>query len=106
MKILMLTIFFYYQDTKLYVPVVTLSAKNNKKFSKLLSKGFKRLVDWNQYKTKSKNKNMANVYFFWFSTQTLLESIDYLYQFMQMKLTLLKDLMLEILFTKRYNQKL
>ena len=30
--------------TKLYVPVVTLSARNNKKLSKLLSRGFERSV--------------------------------------------------------------
>ena len=32
------------KDTKLYVPVVTLSAKDNQKLSKSLSKGFKRSV--------------------------------------------------------------
>ena len=30
------------KDTKLYVPVVTLSARDNQKLSNLLSKGFKR----------------------------------------------------------------
>ena len=39
--------------TKLYVSVITLSAKDNKKLSKLFSKRFKRLVYWNEYKTKS-----------------------------------------------------
>ena len=33
---------FTIKDTKLYVPVVTLSAKDNHKLSKLLSKGFER----------------------------------------------------------------
>ena len=32
------------QYTKLYVPVVTLSAKDNQKLSKLLIKGFERSV--------------------------------------------------------------
>ena len=32
--------------------VVTLSAKNNQKLSKFLSKGFERLLYWNKYKTK------------------------------------------------------
>ena len=31
---------FTIKDTKLYVPVVTLSARDNQKLSKLLSKGF------------------------------------------------------------------
>ena len=37
-------------DAKLYVPIVTLSAEDNAKLSKLLSDGFKRAVYWNKYK--------------------------------------------------------
>ena len=37
-------IIFTIKDTKLYVPVVTLSARGNQKLSKLLSKGFERPV--------------------------------------------------------------
>ena len=44
----------------MYVPVVTLSAKDNQKLSKLLSKRFERSVYWNEYKTKNDNKNMTN----------------------------------------------
>ena len=51
-----------YKGTKLYVPVVTLSARNNPKLSNLLIKGFERLVYWNKYKTKSENKNTTNEY--------------------------------------------
>ena len=51
---------FTINDTKLYVPVVTLSARDNQKLSKLLSKGFERSVYWNEHKTKRDNKNMAN----------------------------------------------
>ena len=39
-------IIFTIKDTKLYVPVVTLSAKENQKISKLLSKGFERSFYW------------------------------------------------------------
>ena len=53
-------IIFTIKDTKLYVPVVTLSAKDNQNLSKLLSKGFERSVYWNKYKTKSDNKNRTN----------------------------------------------
>ena len=53
-------IIFMIKDTKLYVSVVTLSARDNQKLSKLLSKGFERSVYWNEYKTKSKNKNKTN----------------------------------------------
>ena len=55
-------IIFTIKDTKLYVSVVTLSGKDNQKLSKLLSKGFERSVYWNEYKTKSENKNTTNEY--------------------------------------------
>ena len=55
-------IIFTIKDTKLYVPVVTLLVKDNKRLSKLLSKRFERSVYWNEYKTKSENKNMTNEY--------------------------------------------
>ena len=41
---------FKIADAKLYVPIVTLSAKDNAKWSKLLSDGFKRTVSWNEFK--------------------------------------------------------
>ena len=41
---------FKITDAKCYVPIVTLSAEDNVKLSKLLSKGFKRTVYWNEYK--------------------------------------------------------
>ena len=53
-------IIFTIKDIKSYVPVVTFSAKDNQKLSKFLSKVFERLVYWNEYKTKSDNKNMTN----------------------------------------------
>ena len=46
-------IIFPITDTKFYVPVVTLLARDNQKLSKLLTRGFKRSVYWNEYKTKS-----------------------------------------------------
>ena len=41
---------FKITDAKLYVPIVTLSAEDNAKLSRLLSDGFKRAVYWNKYK--------------------------------------------------------
>ena len=41
---------FKITDAKLYVPIVTLSAEDNVKLSKLLSEGFKRTVYWDEYK--------------------------------------------------------
>ena len=43
-------IIFTIKGTKLYVPVVTLTARDNQKVSKLLSKRFKRSVYWYEYK--------------------------------------------------------
>ena len=37
-------------DTKLYVPIVTLSTKDNSNLTKQLNDGFKRTVYWNEYK--------------------------------------------------------
>ena len=57
-------IIFTITDTKLYVPVVNLLARDNQKLSKLLSKGFKRSVYWNENKAKSENENTINEYRF------------------------------------------
>ena len=40
---------FAITDTKLYVPVVTLSTQENTKFLKQLNSGFKRVINWNKY---------------------------------------------------------
>ena len=36
-------------DTNLYVPVVTLSTKDNEKLLQQLGSGFKRVINWNKY---------------------------------------------------------
>ena len=41
---------FKITDAKLYIPIVTLKTDHNTKLSKLLSKGFKRPIYWNEYK--------------------------------------------------------
>ena len=38
-------------DTKLYVPVITLSKENDKKLLEQLKSGFKRTVKWNKYRS-------------------------------------------------------
>ena len=57
-------IIFTTKDTKLYVPVVTLSARDNKKLSKSLSKRFEISVYWNEYKIKIGDKNTNEFRFF------------------------------------------
>ena len=51
---------FQITSTKLYVPVVTLSTKDNVNLTKQLSKGFKRSVYWNEYKSKVETKAADN----------------------------------------------
>ena len=54
---------FIINDTKLYVPVVTLSKEGNKDFIEQRDKGFQRSIYWNEYKTKEINENAdANVF--------------------------------------------
>ena len=43
---------FQITDTKLYVPVVTLSKKNDKKLLQELKSGFKRTVKWNKHRSQ------------------------------------------------------
>ena len=44
---------FAITDTKFYVPVVTLSTQENTKFLQQLKSGFKRVINWNKYLSKS-----------------------------------------------------
>ena len=43
---------FAITDTKLYVPVVTLSTQDNAKLLQQLTSGFKRVINWNRYLSK------------------------------------------------------
>ena len=43
---------FTINDTKLYVPVVTLSTQENTKLLQQLKSGFKRVINWNKYLSK------------------------------------------------------
>ena len=44
-------------STKLYVPIVTLSTKDNVNLTKQLNEGFKRPVYWNENKSKIESKD-------------------------------------------------
>ena len=56
---------FAITDTKLYVPVVTLSTQENTKFFQQLKSGFKRVINWNKYLSKpellAKNTNVNHL---------------------------------------------
>ena len=43
---------FKITETKLYVPVVTLSTQDNAKLLQQLKSGFKRTINWNKYQSK------------------------------------------------------
>ena len=43
---------FAITDTKIYIPVVTLSTQENTKFFQQLKSGFKRVINWNKYLSK------------------------------------------------------
>ena len=45
---------FAITDTKLYVPVVTLSTQDNAKLLQQLKSGFKRTINWNKYESSIK----------------------------------------------------
>ena len=51
---------FKITNTKLYVPIVTLSSKDNVKLIKLLEEGFTRPVCWNEYQTKIETRDLDN----------------------------------------------
>ena len=43
---------FAITDTKLYVPIVTLSTQDDAKLLQELKSGFKRIINWNKYQSK------------------------------------------------------
>ena len=51
---------FKIKDTKLYVPVVTLSAENDTKLLGQLKTGFKRTITWNKYRSEISNQTVNN----------------------------------------------
>ena len=51
---------FKITDTKLNVPVVTLSAESDNKFLEQLKTGFKRTIKWNKYRSEMYNQTINN----------------------------------------------
>ena len=51
---------FRITDTKLYVPVVTLSTKGENNFLEQLKSGFKRTFKWNKYRSEMTNQTKTN----------------------------------------------
>ena len=51
---------FKIKDTKLYVPVVTLSAENDNKLLEQLKAGFKKTIKWNKCRSEMSNQTKNN----------------------------------------------
>ena len=51
---------FKITDTKLYVPVVTLSTKDDNNFLEQLKSEFKRTIKWNKYRSEMTNQTKTN----------------------------------------------
>ena len=75
---------FKITDTKLYVPVVTLSTENDKKPLEQLKTGFKRTIKWNKYRSQMTNQTKNNCFNYLIDT-ALLKLIDYLFYHLKMK---------------------
>ena len=52
---------FEIANTKLYVPVITLSTQDNVKLLKQLESGFKRTINWNKYQSKTQIKCKTDI---------------------------------------------
>ena len=52
---------FKIKDTKLYFPVVTLSAENDNKLLEQLKTGFKRTIKWNKYRSEMSNQTKITI---------------------------------------------
>ena len=72
---------FQITSTKLYVPVVTLSTKDNVNLTKQLIEGVKRSVSWNEYKSKIETKTAANKNVARFSLDTSFQGVNRLFAF-------------------------
>ena len=70
---------FIINDTKLYVPVVTLSKEDNKDFIDQQNKGFQRSIYWNGYKTKEQNEDADNNVFKYFSLDLSFQGVNRLF---------------------------
>ena len=70
---------FIINDTKLYVPVVTLSKEDNKDFIEQQNKGFQRSIYWNKYKTKKINEDAAANVFKYINLDPSFEGVNRLF---------------------------
>ena len=77
---------FKITNTKLYVPIVTLSTEDDNKFLEQLKSGFKRTITWNKYRSEMTNQTKNNNLNY-LMIQHLIWSIDYLFYHLKKKKT-------------------
>ena len=70
---------FIINDTKLHVPVVTLSKKDNKDFIEQQNKGFQRSIYWNEDKKKEQTENAANNVFKYINLDPSFQGVNRLF---------------------------
>ena len=70
---------FKITNAKLYVPIVTLSTKDNVNLTKQLNKGFKISVYWNEYKSKIETKTADNDNVTRFSLDAFFQGVNRLF---------------------------
>ena len=70
---------FQITSTTLYVPVVSLSTKDNVNLAKQLNEGFKRSVYWNEYKSKIETKTADNSNVVRFSLDASFQGVNRLF---------------------------
>ena len=67
---------FIINDTKMYVPIVTLSKEDNKNFIEQHNKRFQRSIYWNEYKTKEINENADPNVFKYINLDPLFQGVN------------------------------
>ena len=70
---------FIINDTKLYVPVVTLSKEDNKDFIEQQNKGFQRSIYWNEYRTKEINEDADVIVFKYINLDPSFQDVNRLF---------------------------
>ena len=79
---------FEITDTKLYVPVVTLSKENDRKLLEQLKSGFERTIKWNKYRSQmTVQPQNNNLNYVTDSTFTKVNRLYYLFKEMLQKIT-------------------
>ena len=92
---------FIINDTKMYVPVVTLSKEDDKDFIEQQDKGFERSIYWNEYKTKEINENADTNVFNYINLDPSFQHVNRLFVMAYNKqMVSLLEMDNKILFTK------